>query len=985
MKKIFALLATISLASCGGDGGGGSGGGIPSERPNGQVAGVAHDNILVNADINIYSLGKELLGSGTTNEEGIYNIQLESVESQIVLVEATNGRYIEEFSGKSVELKEGDSLRAYVYYEQAGNIDMSVTLLSTIAVGYSEYLMSLGVPNLDAVSQSNASISTMAGIDIEAITPVDITNVANANPSLNDQLKYSFITAAVSPLMAWVSKENNTPIHDRPFNSIHFAEKAYDDIRHDGKLDGQGTEGGLAFGVTPISTETYRSLAVNMLIMANDDNNVTGIDAEDLLDFASQFNASNHPAFGAEQSPPAPLNSISPNVTNFSWSEGETIAATVTLSVDVVDQVGVDAVSLNIGGIDYVAANPDKPEFLVDTTSFVDGVYTAEITATSATTGITKVSRTVTIANAGIAVSDVHPQDGEYIRGNYSFSAVVTDPIEVVDVQFQIDDNIYYSQSTLDNPVQILNTTQVIVTETAHTFKVTAENQAGYTTSVTNTFYLDNTDPQISTSLNNDSYITDDYNFQATISDNLKVDDVVLYLDGSVVSDLSDSIFSNTYSLNYPMTVSEMDEGEHIIAVDVSDKAGNNTQLSRSFIIDNFAPELAITTLGGGATQSDYVISWESSDNLGLTGHKIYIDGIYKQALSASTQSISLNGEGNQGLKTVTVEAADVAGRISSDSTTYYFDYTSPTVASWGLSDGVMLPAIYSDSISVSDNTIIKSVDLKLDGVSLGVDSDVGSNFTRQYSLTRSQLTEGTHTLTLKSVDVAGNETEASKSFIVDNFAPSVSISTVAGVVTGSYSISWSASDAVGIASQKIYIDGSLHATLNGSARSTTITPSGSESNRTITVEVIDTSGKTSSDSVSKTYRHIAPSFGSSSYETTTSGYGKYKRIKIAIGGVSSGESVSISATPVREIYGKFPSDMFRVSGNYIYSQWYAYGTTKSIWYDECSITEPEYSITLSDPYGLSSSTRTTLNSPKSLVDDDDGCPGSDLPFVIGF
>ena len=889
MKKIAILLSIMMLSSCGGSGGSSA----PNERPNGQVAGVAHDNILVGADINIYSLGGELLGTGTTDKFGEYDIQLSSVPSQIVLVEATNGRYTEEFSSKTIELQEGDFLRAYVYYEQAGNIDISVTLLSTIAAGYAEYLMDLGVSSFDAISQSNTSISKMAGVDIENTTPLDITDVVNARPSLDDQLKYSFITASVSPLMSWVSDENNLDTHD-PFNSINFAKKAYDDIRHDGALDGEGVDGVLAFGVTPITTDMYRDLAVNMLIMANNDNNVTSIDAEDLLDFANQFNASNHPAFGAEQSPPAPLSAISPNVTNFSWSEAETISASVSLSVDVVDRIGVDSVVLKIDGKEYVATNPDAPEFIVDTTNFTDGVYTAEIIATSATTGITKVGRTITIANAGLAISDVHPVDGEYIRGNYPFSAVVTDPISVTSVQFQIDNNIFYEQSTLDNPVQVLDTTQVIVTEGVHTFTVTAENQAGFDKSVTNTFYLDNTNPQISTALNNGRYITEDYTLQSTISDNLGIDNVVLYLDEEVISDISDDL-SSAYSLSHSMIISEMEEGEHSLAVEVSDKAGNNSQLTRSFFIDKFSPDLVITTVDGQGAQGTYLVAWESSDNVGLVDHKVYVGGAYKQSVSADTKSISLAAGDSQGLRTVTVEATDVAGRVSSDSITYYLDYTKPTIDSWGLIDGTMLPEIYSDSITVSDNVQISAVSLSLDGVKIHEDLNVGANFTREYSLTRSQLTEGSHTLSMEVTDMAGNVSSSSRTFIVDNYYPSVNITTGTSTVTNTFTLSWSASDSVGITSQKVYVDNTLYATLSGSTRSLSMSPQGSEGSRNIRIDVYDASGKMTSDAVSKNYQHIAPTVTYTAFDWGSSciGQGCSRSVYFFSVRVSSNETIS--------------------------------------------------------------------------------------------
>ena len=790
MKQVSLLLTASVLAACGGGSGGSSS--VPSKRPDGTLAGIAHDNVLVDSDISVFSLSGDLLGSGVTDEDGVYSVEIAEAESQIVLVVAENGRYTEEASGSVVALDTGDSLRAYVDYEQGGSVDLSVTLLSTISAGYAEYLMGLGVSASEAVSKANGSVSDMVGLDIESIKPVDITNPKNARPDLDNQLRYSFLTAAVSPLMAWVSAQNDRPAHE-PFNSIMFAQTAYDDIRHDGRLDGQGTSGVLAFGTVPVDTEMYRNqLAINMLIMASHGNNASGMDANDLLEFAEKYNSSNHPAFGAEQAPPAPLSAIAPNVTNFSWEAGETLAATVSLSFDVADRIGMDSVTLTINGTDFVAGDPDSPVFSVDTTPFADGLYSATIVAKSVTGGTTTLSRDLTIANAGISISDVRPQDGEYIRGSYPFSATVTDPIAVNDVLFTINSNIMYSPASLTSPVENIDTTETIITEGAHTFKVWAENQAGYTAEISNTFYLDNTNPVISWGLQNGTYIDSSFPISATISDNLKIKSAKLLLDGEAVKDNAEVDFSNVFSLSHTFTRSAMTEGQHTVAIEVEDMAGNTSQASRTFNVDNYSPTINITT---------------------------------------------------------------------------------------------------------------------------------GS-----------------------------------------------------GTVTGTYRISWSASDSVGITSQKVFVDGSLYSSLNGSQRYVDIQPSGSESNRTILVQVFDASGKSASDVVSKTYRHIAPALGSISYETKSGSNAKmkYKRAVISLAGVSSGESVSIS--PVYTASSRKDSEMnsmtFTKSGNTLVSRWWMTNYTDSSY--SCSQVNNAYRITVTDPYGLST-TKTFTFDIAARCEDDNG------------
>ena len=681
MKQVSLLLTASVLAACGGGSGGSSS--VPSKRPDGTLAGIAHDNVLVDSDISVFSLSGDLLGSGVTDEDGVYSVEIAEAESQIVLVVAENGRYTEEASGSVVALDTGDSLRAYVDYEQGGSVDLSVTLLSTISAGYAEYLMGLGVSASEAVSKANGSVSDMVGLDIESIKPVDITNPKNARPDLDNQLRYSFLTAAVSPLMAWVSAQNDRPAHE-PFNSIMFAQTAYDDIRHDGRLDGQGTSGVLAFGTVPVDTEMYRNqLAINMLIMASHGNNASGMDANDLLEFAEKYNSSNHPAFGAEQAPPAPLSAIAPNVTNFSWEAGETLAATVSLSFDVADRIGMDSVTLTINGTDFVAGDPDSPVFSVDTTPFADGLYSATIVAKSVTGGTTTLSRDLTIANAGISISDVRPQDGEYIRGSYPFSATVTDPIAVNDVLFTINSNIMYSPASLTSPVEDIDTTETIITEGAHTFNVWAENQAGYTAEVSNTFYLDNTNPVMSWSLENGTYIGSSFPISATISDNLKIKSAKLLLDGEVVEDNAEVDFSNVFSLSHTFTRSAMTEGQHTVAIEVEDMAGNTSQASRTFNVDNYAPTLNITT-GAGVVSGSYVLSWSANDSVGIVSQKVYVNGSLYTTLNGSARSANINTSGSEGNKTISVQVFDASGKSASDSVSKNYqhipvNYGSPT------------------------------------------------------------------------------------------------------------------------------------------------------------------------------------------------------------------------------------------------------------------------------------------------------------------
>src|SRR5690606_30187654 len=221
-------------------------------------------------------------GTGRTDTNGKYSVEMDSVPSQPVRLVASYGTYKEEATNRIIELVEGDHLYGYVNYTQGGSITTSITIYTGIAAGYAEYLMGLGVPAQKAIDDANISVSQMIGVDIVNVTPVDITDADNAKSSLDNSLRYSFFTAASSPFTAWISRENGRPEHEF-YNSIKFAALAYEDIAHDGFLNGQSAKGTVSMGVVAFDENTYRhALAQNMLIIADSPNNRSGMKPADL-------------------------------------------------------------------------------------------------------------------------------------------------------------------------------------------------------------------------------------------------------------------------------------------------------------------------------------------------------------------------------------------------------------------------------------------------------------------------------------------------------------------------------------------------------------------------------------------------------------------------------------------------------------------------------------------------------------------------------
>lgn len=673
MKRrfLFGALAIV-LASCGGGGGDSP----PAQRPSGTLGGKAFDNVLINSDIDVYSLGGQLLGSGKTDTDGVYEVALSSVSSQPVRIVASYGTYKEEATNKTVELVEGDHLYGYVNYTQGGSIATSITLYTSMAAGYAEYLMGLGVPALTAIDNANASVSQMIGVDIVNVVPADITDADNARPSLDSTLRYSFFTAAASPFTAWVSRENGRPEHEY-YNSIKFASLAYQDIKHDGLLDGIAATGTVSMGVVAFSPTTYRHLlALNMLIIANSPNNRTGMTPSDLYSAAQTLNNSNHVAFGTSDI--VELDAEKPIVANASWFAGETVAGdSVTLSVDVADTVGMSTAVFAIDGFEYLAPDPRSPEITFDSTIITDGIYPVVLTATNFAGGVQTFTRNITIANAGIAISDVHPANGESIRGTYLFRATVTDPIAVASVAFKLDTNTVYSPTDLNAPEQIIDTTAVLVTEGQHTFDIIATNQGGFQDTYSGNFIIDNTPPVIDWGLVDGSYLTGRFDFEATITDNLEIATANLLWDGNLKTNFVQGGKPTSLEAFFTINTVQEFEGEHSIAVEVMDAAGGITTEQRTVFLDWNPPVSNFITPSGEIILDDIELAWEASDTNGIAAQDIYFDGEHVITLGPDDRTYTLDPLGDNGVKNIALVVTDLAGKTSTSNLSVQ-DYHKP-------------------------------------------------------------------------------------------------------------------------------------------------------------------------------------------------------------------------------------------------------------------------------------------------------------------
>ena len=269
---------------------------------------------------------------------------------------------------------------------------------------------------------------------------------------------------------------------------------------------------------------------------------------------------------------------------------------------------------------------------------------------------------------------------------------------------------------------------------------------------------------------------------------------------------------------------------------------------------DTTAPTLTITSPANGATTSAThpTITWTASDASGIAYYLIVRDGGSWVQLSSGQTSYTTVMSLADGSHTVTVRAVDNAGNYK-DATTVFTvstasaDNTAPSLTITSPANGATIADKHATiTWSASDASGIAYYQIVRDGGNWVQLSSSQTSYT-----TIMELADGTHTVTVRAVDNAGNYKDATTVFTVstasaDNTAPSLTITSPANGATTSAThptISWTASDASGIAYYQIVRDGGNWVTLSSGQTSYTTQYALADGSHTVTVRAVDNAG----------------------------------------------------------------------------------------------------------------------------------------------
>ena len=228
-------------------------------------------------------------------------------------------------------------------------------------------------------------------------------------------------------------------------------------------------------------------------------------------------------------------------------------------------------------------------------------------------------------------------------------------------------------------------------TEAGGVYVVTAEatNTAG--TSVTKTANLtvkETVKPVITiSSPSNGAYIASNQpNIVFTVTDEtngsgVKIDSLSVKIDGSAItSGITKTAITNGYSVT--VTPSTLSDGSHTVTINCADNDGNSaTEKSTTFTVDTVPPVLNITSPDDGliTNKSTVVVAGTTNDatsspvTLTVNGNTVSVgsDGSFSTTVTLS-----------EGENTITIEAVDKAGKVSTVTRTVTLDSSMPVIES---------------------------------------------------------------------------------------------------------------------------------------------------------------------------------------------------------------------------------------------------------------------------------------------------------------
>jgi Bacterial Ig domain len=321
---------------------------------------------------------------------------------------------------------------------------------------------------------------------------------------------------------------------------------------------------------------------------------------------------------------------------------------------------------------------------------------------------------------------------------------------------------------------------------------------------------------------------------------------------------------SGTTSWTAAIDTTTVTNGTHTIAARATDTAGQQTTASISVTVSNAtstggALAIAITSPSGGATVSGTTTITGTAS--GATRVQVRFDSLaYIDVAPLASWSYTFNSAAlANGPHSVTASVTDASGTSKTIQLSIYVSNVDapPTIVILTPAAGATVSGLYHVSGFVFDINGNGQAQVAVDAGTYKYTNGFGYF---EYDLDTTQITNGTHTLSVRASDDLGTTGAASKSFVVSNgdvTRPTVAITSPSpgATVSGNITVSGTASDETGLARVDVRDSYQSFRTAAGtSSWSFTVNTRGlANGSHTFIARAVDTTGNVATASVTFT------------------------------------------------------------------------------------------------------------------------------------
>jgi hypothetical protein len=402
------------------------------------------------------------------------------------------------------------------------------------------------------------------------------------------------------------------------------------------------------------------------------------------------------------------------------------------------------------------------------------GSHMATLTVADMAGTIAELSWDFNIEETPPAISNVEPSgtindDMPVISARYSDAGT---GIDVGSVALSLNGEVVIAEVTGSQVSYAVK--EPLKTGVSHIVTVNVADKAGNVGTGTSTFRLEGTAPSISNMSPTGTVQSVDVAVSATYSDagsGVNPSSAVMKLDGVVVPTTP-----TASGISYQAT--GLVNGDHTVHVEVADQFGNVGTRTWTFTVEQTPPTISSVGPSGEISTATPVLTASYDDAgtgvdvnnvvLSLNGH------VVPATITATKASYAILTPLERGVTyNVTVQVADKAGNIASDSATFSLETTPPdvtatkptgTVSEDDAARGVEITAKLSDDGSgVNPDSVMMWLDGK------PVDGEASES---NVSYTVKGLAYGEHTVRLVVADMLGNVADETWKFDVDDSTP---------------------------------------------------------------------------------------------------------------------------------------------------------------------------------------------------------------------